>query len=950
MRCSGPNPCRHALRLLLVSFWSVTCWTAENNLLRNGGFEGEWQKAWKADSTVACWRHVRDGGRGGSAGMVVEVPPNIEAVQGVSFTSETVEVAEGHEVFFRVWYKAEKSLRGGTLLLFLRFQPTAKGAKRLDRDARFAVDTALQRDSEWHDLTFRMTVPAGYRSVVAAFGFWWVRSGKVAFDDAALWTEKPRHLPNALYKLDCGPADSDVFPGFTLLSADEKFGAGKPYGWDGKVAAHARYESQNPFKRPDPLAADLCYAEAATLKFELPAGKYGLALLVGDIGAGWGYSVLGRRTGYRIAVTGKVLAETPPMEWPEVYDKLLFATYRKPDWQPGEDVWDKYVTPCFTQYATTVEHKGGALSIDFRTCPVAMAVVYGPDGLKAMGAELAELDKVRRSMFPFRPFDPTPRPKEKLEPDEAEKARGYVVFSRDSLSPMYPTEAPSRDERREVKLFAAHGEYEAGSPVVGALRDLRGVSVRVGELRSESGAAFPARLIGLNYVRYIDTLVGVTYWPRPRIIQRLEKPLDVPAGTNRQFWLLFNVTKDVAAGTYKGVVTVESANARPVEIPITVRVLPIDLPPRVPDRWHCISTWNMYDAGYVGSEEKAWALYRAYLTCLKEHGQDTLFVGTGPWARPTAKWDGQRVTEVDVSWYEKVLSLYRELGFTENCLYVSWWPYTALVQDLAKGDEAAQAKILPQLLKAYDEVRARKFPEISAYYFAAVSDGWPFEQGMKVMKPYLDAGVTCYMQNIHLEDSLKWFPLVNLLLYSPHAPNGVAEVGALARKLNKPYGFSNVGFRVRDKACWNWWRFLWGWWFWRTGAQVQANEHYVFLYADPYNPFDGRGPERESVAFPTPGGVQPTLFMEWMRDGRDDHRYVALLESLTAKALASGNKEAVETAREAQDFLNRVREGIPLEARAFDFEEEIPGWSRDSFPRHAWFVAEKIMKLQGLLR
>jgi len=49
MRCSGPNPRRHALSLLLVSFWSATCWTAETNLLPNGGSEGEWQGVWSGD-------------------------------------------------------------------------------------------------------------------------------------------------------------------------------------------------------------------------------------------------------------------------------------------------------------------------------------------------------------------------------------------------------------------------------------------------------------------------------------------------------------------------------------------------------------------------------------------------------------------------------------------------------------------------------------------------------------------------------------------------------------------------------------------------------------------------------------------------------------------------------------------------------------------------------------
>jgi len=942
----------HSLLVVLGCTLCATCLTTvgdEKDLLRNGSFEAALDQGWTGRSTVPCWRHKTGVGRKESAGVVVDVPAGVDAVQGISFVNQPVAVKEGDEVFFHLWYRADKSLQGGTLRQWLNFRPEREKGERLGRDIRYNTNTSLIRDSQWHELVFRTTVPEGKRFVTAGFGFWWLRGGKIAFDDAALYTRTASHLPSALHKLDCGPADSDVFASFTLLSDKDAFAKGRNPGWDGQVQAFARYYSQNPFRRPDPLAADFCYAKNARLKLELPPGKYGVVVLTGDIGSGWGYNVLGTRTGMTISVAGKALAERPPLRPPEIRDKRILATYRKPDWQPGDYVWDKYVAPSFTQHKILVGHPGGGLVLDFKTCPVNMVAVYGPDKLGVMDAELADLDKARREMFPFTRRDETPVPKAKLAPSEAEKKRGYLVFSRRSSRPVFPTEIPAAGERREIKLFASRGEHESGSLVVHALRDLKGATIRVGELRSETGTVFPQAQIGAHYVRYMDVLVGVTYSCKPRIVQKLASPLDVPAGSNRQFWLVFDVTRNIQPGTYKGHVTVECANAEPAKIPILVRVLPIDLPRRVPDCWYMVSTWNMYEASYLDTPETRWALYRGYVTCLKDHGMDTLFLGTGPWERPTATWDGKTLTDVDTMWFERALNLYRELGFTEDCVFVSRWPYAYLVRDLAKGDEAATAEITKQYLNALERVRKEKFARIAAYHMGAVSDGWPFEKGMERMKPYLDSDVSTYMQNIHLHDTLTWFPYVGLMLYSPHAPNGVRAVANLARNLGKPFGFSNVGFRVRDKTCKSWWRFLWGWWFWRTGAQVQANEHYVFLYTDPYNPFDGRASERASMGFPTPTGISPTISMTWMRDGRDDHRYIALLEQLIEKGLVSGKPDAVRLAKESRDFLHRMEEQIPLEAKAFNFDEDIPGWSTGSFPRACWYVANKIIKLQEAL-
>jgi len=85
--------------------------------------------------------------------------------------------------------------------------------------------------------------------------------------------------------------------------------------------------------------------------------------------------------------------------------------------------------------------------------------------------------------------DQSPMPP--LPPED--KRRGYVLFRRHYLRLVMPNSIPRKEEMeaaRKVEVFAAPGEYEPFTLSVKALRDLKGVSVKVSSLSGPKGGQF----------------------------------------------------------------------------------------------------------------------------------------------------------------------------------------------------------------------------------------------------------------------------------------------------------------------------------------------------------------------------------------------------------------------------------------------------------------------------
>ena len=142
--------------------------------------------------------------------------------------------------------------------------------------------------------------------------------------------------------------------------------------------------------------------------------------------------------------------------------------------------------------------------------------------------------------------------------------------------------------------------------------------------------------------------------------------------------------------------------------------------------------------------------------------------------------------------------------------------------------------------------------------------------------------------------------------------------------------------------------------FWATGANVQADEFYTISFGQPYNPFDGIIPEpsigdASGVAFPSPKGPRPTLRFEWMREGRDDFRYIDLLQRLIIEAKKSKLQKIRIKAEEAESFLKKIRDSISINLNDY-WQGKKRWWSLTQYDLYRKEIASRIIELQRILK
>ena len=131
---------------------------------------------------------------------------------------------------------------------------------------------------------------------------------------------------------------------------------------------------------------------------------------------------------------------------------------------------------------------------------------------------------------------------------EADKKRGFVVYSRHYLECVYPHTKPRPEELNPaLRLFATPGEFEPMNFVVHPLRDLAAAKVTVSAI-----GPVPARKIDVRRVRFQRARPNYTVLYRYRVVPDMLEhfdSLDLKAGENARFWLTVRVPDDAPPGT-----------------------------------------------------------------------------------------------------------------------------------------------------------------------------------------------------------------------------------------------------------------------------------------------------------------------------------------------------------------------------------------------------------------
>ena len=410
------------------------------------------------------------------------------------------------------------------------------------------MGTVTDGDTDWRCISAALKAPAdAHRAVL--YTYLYSPTGKAFFDDFSILPVQQAQLHAAqsrrdgrkasllardprVMRFDFGKDESAVWPGFEGITPASVYGKARGLGWLPKPAGQIQGRMA---PLPDDLARDfaLCYHERR-FAVDLPNGEYRALLLIGDSGVG--QPIHPTHVDWSVAVNGKpALRYRPePEEW---YRQVMYRNIGD-WWEPGVDVYDRFIVPRFEEKTVPFTVTDGKVVFELWRVPLCAMVVYPADTEKALTAELERTRKARRRSVPVRFEPPVKESPVALTPED--RARGYAVFARDHSVAVLPDSAPQHGERTaELRAFAAPGEYEPVSFSVYPLRDLGTVTVSVSDLAGAAGTSIPAAAVDVGVVRYVEisksqTEYRYTIGPGP-IQPRPRAPLRT--GLTTRWWL-----------------------------------------------------------------------------------------------------------------------------------------------------------------------------------------------------------------------------------------------------------------------------------------------------------------------------------------------------------------------------------------------------------------------------
>ena len=382
-------------------------------------------------------------------------------------------------------------------------------------------------------------------------------------------------------RLDFGPEDAEVQPGYTAVTPGTRADAWQP-GWVKSAGISSR--------RARPLAGLTCKPDtppAGPLFSDFLHGSKEATLRV-PVGSTGPYEVL--------LVTGYADLRTTEIDFDYTFNDGTAGNayvYPTPGW--ARAAWytrrHRVGTPDGVLTLTMTPRAQWSL--------FALVVIPHPIAAEAQ-AELASLQRQARLLpdsanYKLQPDPIVPSPGEPTEFTATEREAGAVSFARPWYVPPRANTIPHRAELgKPVRAFATPGETEPLAVSIHPLRDLQALQITCGPLQSKGGRTIPAHAIDVWQVVDVaataETGVGTSdevkrigWRMLPLCVQPVSGPQSVKAGCNARLWLVVRVPPDQASGVYQAQAIVRAGARTVCGVQVGLRVLPYALQ-RPPNR------------------------------------------------------------------------------------------------------------------------------------------------------------------------------------------------------------------------------------------------------------------------------------------------------------------------------------------------------------------------------
>lgn len=361
-----------------------------------------------------------------------------------------------------------------------------------------------------------------------------------------------------------------------------------------------------------------------------------------------------------------------------------------------------------------------------------------------------------------------------------------------------------------------------------------------------------------DFQQHIDISKPTAVFPDKAVVKDALtlQPFSMTAKSNKQVWVTVRVPADALSGDYRGVVNVMVPGEGVMILPLTVTVLPFDLP--APSLEYSIYYHGKLYEGVkngINSDWKTDSQYRAEMDNMKEHGA----------ASPNL------YQSFNEALLKQALAIRKQAGMKEDVLYVvgSWLGNPTSVEGLAKLSETIRKWL--GLVKAYGykDIFFYGVDEAVGEQLVAEKASW-----QEVHKAGAKVFVSCFQGAVDSVGDLLDLAILNGVIKT-------AEVDKWHAKGKKVFIYNNPQAGIEDPLLY---RRNYGFQLWHAGYDGLMSYVYQRSFGHIWNDFDDKAYRDHVFAYPTSSGVVDTVQWEGFREAVDDMRYLAALEKKKGKS------------------------------------------------------------------
>jgi hypothetical protein len=530
--------------------------------------------------------------------------------------------------------------------------------------------------------------------------------------------------------------------------------------------------------------------------------------------------------------------------------------------------------------------------------------------LPAVGAEFKPTWKIPRG---FREVV-RERPSKLPELTEAEKGRGYLLFTRPEPGAIYRTSVPTRDECVDsLAVRVTPGEVADFNFALRPLRELPGTRVRVGRFGETD---WPRDLRALHCWPQ-RTAWGSrcrTFHVVPEMMLKRET-VDLKPGRTEQFYLRVHVPADAKPGTVRATVAV--GESEPLALAITVLPFTLEDPPGI-----VFGLWPDRAAKLLDNTTPD------VLRRIRRQGFNALIV----YPLRLAKWEHKTgKVSADLAPLVTYMRLYRAAGFDARFVMslqgidgrVRKWVPNAL-KNATEYTPAAAGALRQVLALLRDAAKKHQWP---SFVLHVVDEPHPTNTRMNVC---IRIGKVTRAEGFDLFSTI-WEPFAMDPYLKYRCYNCIhyisfpdAKTAARRREETRKAGdvmwFYGSGCYTDEhviqdgNVIGN--RYMSGNLAWRSGATGSWSWTFMRSRFNPYWDLDGvrhaaKDPATVYPPVPPDTGFTPTLQWEGLREGIDDYRYLHTLAMHVKRATASGDATLAKKAEEIDAASRKMIDTMP---------------------------------------